>query len=61
MRFYTGFPNCSSFLAVFNYLNPGYEGENIAYWLSQSNVSFQLNSMTNQRENRQENWADQET
>lgn len=39
MRFYTGFPNWSTFLAVFNYLNPGDEGENIAYWLSQSNVS----------------------
>ena len=38
-RFYTGFPNWSTFLAVFNYLNPGDEGENIAYWLSQSNVS----------------------
>ena len=39
MRFYTGFPNWSTFLAVFNYLNPGDEGENIAYWLSQSNIS----------------------
>ncbi|XP_068724860.1 uncharacterized protein [Montipora capricornis] len=39
MRFYTGFPKWSTFLAVFNYLNPGDEGENIAYWLSQSNVS----------------------
>ena len=28
-----------TFLAVFNYLNPGDEGENVAYWLSQSNVS----------------------
>ena len=27
-------------MAVFNYLNPGDEGENVAYWLSQSNVSF---------------------
>ena len=39
MRFYTGFPNWSTFLAVFNYLNPGDEGENIVYWLPQSNVS----------------------
>ena len=39
MGFYTGFPNCSTFLAVLNYLNPGDEGENVAYWLSQSNVS----------------------
>ena len=39
MRFYTGFPNWSTFLALFDYLNPGDEGENIAYWLSQSNVS----------------------
>lgn len=44
MRFYTGFPNWSTFLAVFNYLNPGDEGENVAYWLSQSQ-----NSMTSQR------------
>ena len=29
---------------VFNYLNPGDEGENVAYWLSQSQ-----NSMTSQR------------
>ena len=27
MRFYTGFPNWSTFLAVFNYLNPGDEGK----------------------------------
>ena len=40
MRFYTSFPNWSTFLAVFNYLNPGDEGENVAYWLSQSKVSF---------------------
>ena len=40
MRFYTGFPNWSTVLAVFNYLNPGDERENVAYWLSQSNVSF---------------------
>ena len=39
MRFYTGFPNWSTFLAVFNYLNPVDEGENVPYWLSQPNVS----------------------
>ena len=47
MRFYTGFPNWSSFLAVFNYLNPGDEGENIAYWLLSQTFLFQRNSMKN--------------
>ena len=36
VSFYTGFPNWGTFLAVFNYLNPGDEGENIAYWLGQT-------------------------
>ena len=34
IRFYTGFPNWSTFMAVFNYLDPGMEGENIKYWVS---------------------------
>ncbi|XP_078366265.1 uncharacterized protein LOC144650453 [Oculina patagonica] len=34
MVFYTGFPNYKTFLATFEYLNPGKSGENIRYWLS---------------------------
>ena len=39
VRFYTGFPNWHTMSAVYNYLNPGVEGENITYWLSQSNLT----------------------
>ena len=31
ITFYTGFPNYNIFLALFNYLNPGTNGENIRY------------------------------
>ena len=31
IRFYTGFPNWSTFMAIFNYLDPGIEGQNIRY------------------------------
>jgi hypothetical protein len=34
VRFYTGFANWRTFIAVFNYLNPGRNGENIKYWCS---------------------------
>lgn len=34
MNFYTGFPDRSVFEAVFEYLEPGKEGENINYWHS---------------------------
>ena len=37
IRFYTAFPNWSTFMAILNYLHPGIEGENIRYWVSQSN------------------------
>ena len=37
--FYTGFPNLHTVSSVYNYLNPGVEGENITYWLSQSNLA----------------------
>ena len=39
VRFYTGFPNWDTMSAVYNFLNPGVEGENITYWLSQSNLA----------------------
>ena len=39
VRFYTGFHNWHTVSAVYNYLNPGVEGENITYWLSQSNLA----------------------
>ena len=39
VRFYTGFPNWHTMSVVYNYLNPGVEGENITYWLSQSNLT----------------------
>ena len=34
MASYTGFPNVSMFKAVFEFLNPGDQGENIKYWSS---------------------------
>ena len=34
INFYTGFPNWDTFMVVFRYLNPGFSGENITYWLS---------------------------
>ena len=34
ITFYTGFPNWDTFNAVFKYLNPGNEGQNISYWVS---------------------------
>lgn len=34
VRFYTGFANWRTFIATFNYLNPGRNGENIKYWCS---------------------------
>ena len=37
MLFYTGFPNYKAFLATFEYLNPGNNGENVRYWLSGDN------------------------
>lgn len=37
MLFYTGFPNYKAFLASFEYLDPGDNGENIRYWLSGDN------------------------
>ena len=33
ITFYTGFPNYEVFMAIFNYLNPGEQGENIRYWI----------------------------
>ena len=33
MLFYTGFPNYKAFLATFEYLNLGNDGENVRYWL----------------------------
>ena len=34
ITFYTGFPNYDTLKAIFNYLNPGEDSENINYWLS---------------------------
>ena len=34
IAFYTGFPNYDTLKAIFNYLNPGENGENVNYWLS---------------------------
>ena len=39
IKFYTGFPNWDTFNAVFKYLNPGNEGQNISYWVSKINVN----------------------
>ena len=39
IRFYSGFPNWDTFNAVFEYLNPGNEGQNILYWVSKLNVN----------------------
>ena len=37
MLVYTGFPNYKVFLASFEYLDPGDNGENVKYWLSCDN------------------------
>ena len=37
MLFYTGFHNYKAFLAAFEYLNSGNNGENVRYWLSGDN------------------------
>ena len=34
IKFYTGFPNWDTFDAVFRYLNPGNEGQNISFWVN---------------------------
>lgn len=39
--FYTGFSNWDSFMAIYNYLDPGELGENINYWLS-SNTNTEI-------------------
>ena len=37
ITFYTGFPSYDVFMATYNYLNPGQNGENIRFWSSVSN------------------------
>ena len=37
ITFYTGFPSYDVFMATYNYLNPGRNGENIRFWRSVSN------------------------
>lgn len=32
IAFYTGFPNYSTFLAIFEFLNTGEKGENVRYY-----------------------------
>ena len=39
IKFYTGFPNWDTFDAVFKYLNPGNEGQNIPYCVSKLNLN----------------------
>ena len=39
IKFYTGFPNWDTFDAVFKYLHPGNEGQNISYWVSKLNLN----------------------
>ena len=39
IKCYTGFPNWDTFDAVFKYLNPGNEGQNISYWVSKLNLN----------------------
>ena len=40
INFYTGFPNWNTFIAIYNFLDPGDSGQNIKYWLSaNANVS----------------------
>lgn len=43
VTFYTGFPNRSIFENVFEFLDPGSNGENIIYWHSQSDDSDTVN------------------
>ena len=49
LPFYTGFPNYDTLEAIFNYLNPGENGENINYWLSSTksvNVSVNYEELS---------------
>ena len=39
IKFYTGFPNWDTFDAVFRYVNPGNEGQNISFWVSKLNLN----------------------
>ena len=38
VAFYTGFPNDQTMMALYDFLDPGEQGENINYWLSGKGV-----------------------
>ena len=38
VAFYTGFPNYQTMMALYDFLDPGEQGENINYWLSGKDV-----------------------
>lgn len=50
IKFYTGFPNWSTFMAIFNYLDLGIKGENIKYWVFQSNSDLSTDLYEGQTE-----------
>lgn len=46
VAFYTGFPNYQTMMAVYDFLDPGEQGENINYWLSGKDVDSTPKSET---------------
>ena len=42
LAFYTGFPNYQTMMVLYDFLDPGEQGENINYWLSGKDVGSTL-------------------
>ena len=49
VTFYTGFPNNQTMMALYEYLDPGDNGENIKYWLSGKDLDSTTKSVKQER------------